>query len=189
MRGLRVLLKGVWMMILPAALPAFAASPPGGAQDCAAIAADAERLACFDKLYGHPGAPGAAGAPATPAGPAPSRGSPAAAAAPKGAAQALAPPPAAAPQPTDKESFGLYAAEHPTTPALSVESVSGHVIAFGNRTNGKRTLVLEGGGVWELIQDDPVLAVGDLVTIRRAALGSFLLTTPGKRVHRVRRLQ
>jgi hypothetical protein len=33
-----------------------------------------------------------------------------------------------------------------------------------------------------------LLAAGDTVTITRAALGSYLLRTPSKRIHRVRRL-
>jgi hypothetical protein len=51
------------------------------------------------------------------------------------------------------------------------------------------TVTLDGGALWELVDDsDPLLAVGDTVTIKRAALGSYLMSTPTKRTHRVRRL-
>jgi hypothetical protein len=50
-------------------------------------------------------------------------------------------------------------------------------------------VALEGGQVWELEEADPLLAVGDTVTLRRAALGSFMMGTPAKRSHRARRLR
>jgi hypothetical protein len=50
------------------------------------------------------------------------------------------------------------------------------------------TVTLEGGQLWELDEGDPLLTVGDTVDIRRAALGSFMMETPSKRTHRVRRL-
>ncbi|HUX74075.1 MAG TPA: hypothetical protein VMV25_09330 [Steroidobacteraceae bacterium] len=50
-------------------------------------------------------------------------------------------------------------------------------------------MTLEGGQLWELYDADPLLAIGDLVTIHRAALGSFLMYTPTGRRHRVERLR
>ena len=42
---------------------------------------------------------------------------------------------------------------------------------------------------WEFLADaDPLLAVGNKVTIRRALLGSFVMTTPSGRENRVKRL-
>jgi hypothetical protein len=55
--------------------------------------------------------------------------------------------------------------------------------------NGHATVQFEGGEVWELDDPDPVLAPGDSVTITRAAFGSFLLTTPSRRTHRVHRVR
>ena len=41
------------------------------------------------------------------------------------------------------------------------------------------TVTLDGGALWELVDDsDPLLAVGDTVTITRAALGSYLMQHP-----------
>ena len=168
-------------------------------EDCAAISAAAERLACYDRLAGRT-APGVAGpATATPAGAAASaataapvpNAAPSPAAAPAATATARAPaqapgaatPPAAPP----RDSFGLYAAEHPAPPPAAAD-LSARVTELGVSETGRMTVALEGGAVWELAEADRVLAVGDTVNIRRAALGSFLLVTPSKRMHRVRRL-
>jgi hypothetical protein len=62
------------------------------------------------------------------------------------------------------------------------------VIALGKDAGGHMTVSLEGGALWALDEADPLLAVGDTVTITRAALGSFFLKTASKRTHRVRRL-
>jgi hypothetical protein len=95
-------------------------------------------------------------------------------------------PPAAAP----KESFGLYSAEHPKAPAPPVEPlITEKVISIGSNSRGRVTVTLTGDQVWELDSADPVLANGDLVTVKRATLGSFILTTPAGRIHRVHRIR
>jgi hypothetical protein len=48
---------------------------------------------------------------------------------------------------------------------------------------------LEGDLVWELYSADPVLKIGDAVTVKRGTLGSFILTTPAGRLHRVHRVR
>jgi hypothetical protein len=94
-------------------------------------------------------------------------------------------PPAAAP----KESFGLYSAEHPKAPPPPVEPlITEKVISIGSNSRGRVTVTLTGDQVWELDSADPVLATGDLVTVKRATLGSFILTTPAGRLHRVHRI-
>jgi hypothetical protein len=52
-------------------------------------------------------------------------------------------------------------------------------------------VVLEGGQTWVLTEllDDPRLGPGDLVTIKRGALGSFMMTTPSKHQYHVRRIE
>jgi hypothetical protein len=52
---------------------------------------------------------------------------------------------------------------------------------------GHATLVLDNGQTWTIMDAAARLAVGDLVSIRRAALGSFLMMTPAKHSYRVRR--
>jgi hypothetical protein len=52
---------------------------------------------------------------------------------------------------------------------------------------GKIQVELDNGQVWELDEADLLLAPGDPVTIRRATLGSYVLITPSRGLHRVRR--
>ena len=50
-------------------------------------------------------------------------------------------------------------------------------------------VLLDNGQTWALNEPNEQLGTGDAVTIKRAALGSFLMTTPAKKSFRVRRLQ
>ena len=171
---------------------------------CAILTDPAERLGCYDQLAGHApngdaapvaAAPAAAAAAtaavpattttATPAAPAPAAASAAPAAGTTAASAATA---TAAAEPPPKESFGLYTAEHPTAPAVT-QSLDDRVVATGASASGRMTVALASGALWELDEADPLLTVGDVVSIRRAALGSFLMETPTKRTHRARRLR
>jgi hypothetical protein len=49
-------------------------------------------------------------------------------------------------------------------------------------------LVLDNGQTWGFTEKDPRVRPGDTVTIKRAALGSFLLLAPSRRSYRVERL-
>ena len=184
-------------LALPAAVSADADTPATVPQSalhaCAIIAAASERLSCYDRLSGRavqstaaaapppaaPAAPPAAvqASPAAAAPPAAAQASPAAAAPPAASAAAAVPP---------KASFGLYAAEHPAPRVAS--SLQARVVAVGNSASGRMTVSLEGGQLWELDDADPLLAVGETVSIHRAALGSFLMQTATRRTHRVHRL-
>jgi hypothetical protein len=104
------------------------------------------------------------------------------------AAAAPTPPSAAAPAPSSPQSFGLYGAEHPRPPPAT-PALEARIAALGKSAGDHMTVTLDGGALWELVDDsDSLLAVGDTVTIKRAALGSYLMSTPTKRTHRVRRL-
>jgi len=174
-----------------------AAGQPSAADlnTCAAIATQAERLACYDKLAGR----GASSGAATPQGVQPSA-APATAVTPKPArppsspaAPATVPDPGPTsqkgPAPGTPEAFGLYAAEHPKAPVTNVDSISGKVVDLEYDNYGRETVSLEGGPMWQLAGSDALLAKGDSVTIRRAALGSYFLTTPAGREHRVKRVR
>ena len=160
--------------------------PAASLKACATIAAPSERLACYDQLAAGTAsgaaAPAAGAAPQAPASAPVHAAAPApvAAAAPAAGAVAAATPPA-------KDSFGLYAAEHPVAPAPA-SSVTLKVVGTGASAGGHPTVALEGGQLWELDEADPLLNAGDRVTIKRATLGSFLLTTPSGRTHRAHRL-
>ncbi|MEA3177460.1 MAG: hypothetical protein QOI59_983 [Gammaproteobacteria bacterium] len=170
---------------------------------CAAVADRDERLTCYDGLatrYGRPAKAAATTAnkvSATEAAPiaAPASASTAAASAP--AARAPAPAPAFAPATVakgpaveSKADFGLTAAQRrkESDEPAKAQAIDGVVTGFGMSSNGRPLVRLDNAQAWELDQADPLLSVGDKVIIRRATLGSFLLTTPTKRVHRVRRL-
>jgi hypothetical protein len=163
---------------------------------CAILTDPTERLGCYDQLAGHAPHSDAAPVAAAPAAPAVAAAATAAVPATTTTATPAAPAPAAASAatataaaaPPPKESFGLYTAEHPTAPAVT-QSLDDRVVATGASASGRMTVTLASGSLWELDEADPLLAVGDVVSIRRAALGSFLLETPTKRTHRARRLR
>ena len=168
-------------VIAACAAQPVAAAPQNALQACAAVVADADRLACYDRLAGRvaPGVAAGAGAPAAAA--SPSR-------APPAAASSTAPAPAVV-APAPKQSFGLYEAEHPRPQVVTARSLEAQVVALGRSPGGHVTVTLEGGAVWELDDDDPLLAIGQSVTLTRAALGSYMLRTASQRTHRAHRLR
>lgn len=182
--------------------PAAADTASGGEEptlrSCAAIAAPADRLACYDALARQEGltpppAPPAA-AVAAPVPPAAAAQPPSSAAvsgngatAPAAAAASLAPAAAPAPGLSPEQAFGLYNAEHVVLTS-KVQSITARVVGVHTGARGYPVVDLDGGQSWALGDPDPLLAAGDTVTIRRASFDSFLLTTPTRRVHRARRL-
>jgi hypothetical protein len=135
---------------------------------CHAVASTEDRLACFERLAEQ--------------GPATSTPRPAAA----GSVQTA---PAA---PPTTEDFGLspvqQAASAPVKPAKPT-ALTAKVAGLSTGPSGRGRVSLDNGQLWEM-QDaaDRLLAAGDTVTIQRASLGSFLLVTPSKVSHRVRRI-
>jgi len=179
-----------------AALPAVSQSSANDLNTCAAIATQAERLACYDKLAGRQAQPTSppAAAPVQPS--SQPRQPPQPAAASAGARKPAPTPPPAAPEsapagpvPGTPEAFGLYKAEHPAAPKSSVEAVTGKIVDLKYDAYGKESIWLEGGAIWQLAGSDAILAKGDEVTIKRATFGSYLMTTASGREHRVKRLR
>ena len=190
------LARAVAAILAATAASQSVAGPQEDLSACGAIAEPAERLACYDRLAGRPAA-------AAPAAPKPGSAAPAAAATPPvpAAPAPLTPAspanrtpaqPAAAAKPAapaaDAKSFGSYAAEHPTAPPAVPQTLTVRVTKLGKTIDGKPTVTLEGGALWLLDEKDPLLDVGDTVTLSRGLLGSFLLETPTKRLHHVRRI-
>lgn len=145
-------------------------------QQCATIDDDRQRLACYDGIYRAPAGPvAAAGAGATVA---------------AEAATTAVPPAPVAPS----DDFGLTeAAKRARDPELAKEtmpeSITATVAAVGRRPAGELIVTLENGQVWTQVSVDQRarVAAGDSVTIRRAALGSFMLVTQSRYATRVRR--
>jgi hypothetical protein len=158
------------LMGLSATLVAVAQQPAAPvSQDalktCAAIDDLSQRLACYDHLAGRPPTPLL-----TPA------------------AVPHAPPATAPVAAQPKEAFGLHSVEHPTAPSLP-QAQTAKVMEMGVRPNGHPSVTLDGGQLWQMESEDPLLKVGDAVTIKRATLGSFIMTTPTGRTYRVYRLR
>jgi hypothetical protein len=124
---------------------------------CAAIAADPDRLACYDRL---------------------ARSAPT-----EARAQAVAQPQAQPPE----QSFGMIKppADKPPEPSR----MEAKVLDVTTDSRGAVTAHLDNGQAWTLDDGAVMLRAGDAIVIKRAALGSFLMTTPTNRVYRVRRLR
>ncbi len=176
--------------------------------NCSALADDRARLACYDALFPpRAAAPAPRATPPTPS-PAPAASSipaapvavagaaagvaaavPAAAAAPQVAAPAppVSPAPVAGaeatPPPSPSEAFGLTAEQQqrraPEKPA-EVESIETRVTAVKALQYDRFRLTLENGQVWSQTEPTPRQRFypGDTITIRKAALGSYMATGP-----------
>jgi hypothetical protein len=62
-------------------------------------------------------------------------------------------------------------------------------IAAINSGNGQTYIVLDSGQTWTMGENDGWLSKGDEITIKRAALGSFLLTSTTNHTYHVRRVR
>jgi hypothetical protein len=177
---------------------AEAPSASNPAQMCRAVADNAQRLACYDRIYASP-------APQT----ATQARDPAAAETAGAASSVNVPPPATAapaarplsasvtvaPEADTVAQFGRSAAQRrisagqPTLPQ-KLESITGTVTELHREANGEFVVALDNSQVWRQIELDSRAwpEKGDTVTIRRALLGSFLLVTPDHRATRVHRI-
>ncbi|MBX3635532.1 MAG: hypothetical protein KF683_09140 [Rubrivivax sp.] len=166
------------LLALAAGLPA-AAQPAGDDwQRCRAVSAAAARLACYDALVDAGIAPARTPAPA-----------PTSAAAPA-AAPAPAPVAAAAPNapaPADATAgFGLQ------TAAQSLQELRSSLPGLFQGWGPNARLRLANGQVWQVVDgSSAALYLRDpAVTVRRAALGSFLMEIAGtNHAPRVRRVE
>jgi hypothetical protein len=88
-----------------------------------------------------------------------------------------------------REAFGLYKEEHPVLATSATKAITAKVAGISHDPHGRETISLDEGALWQLDGSDALLSSGDSVTIKRAAMGSYVLTTPSGRTHRVRRLR
>ena len=154
--------------------------PMSALKKCADIVSIQERVTCYDQLAERP-ATGERAATAEH----PGTAERAATAEHPGTAERAATPVAAAP----KETFGLYSAEHPHPNVAKAAAVTLKIASIANGSSGHPIATMEGDQVWELDGPDPLLKSGDTVTIDRGVLGSFIMTTPAGRIHRLHRLR
>jgi hypothetical protein len=145
---------------------------PGSLQACAAIKADSERYACYDREMAKL-VPGAVVA----------------------TAGAAAVAPAAAPVLTPEQRFGLSPAQadakvSEVSAPGSLESLEAKVSGIRNITNGRVLIDLDNGQVWRQVDTDVTVRLkpGDAVSIKRGTLGSYWLSSNG-RAWRVKRVK
>jgi hypothetical protein len=152
-------------ILLPAHAVAEDDALTAAVKACAAISKNSERLACYDtRVF-----PVAAGAAAV-----------------------------AAPLPSAEEVFG---AKDSATPAPATEEakapgreelskITARVTAMSTLPRGQLEIELDNGQVWRQIEArELLLHVGDSVTISRAALGTFRLSTSSGRISKVERVR
>lgn len=173
------------LTLLAPAISQGHAGTPGEFARCRALAADTERLACYDAVTG-----GAVASPTSPApvlAGAPGAGTPGATA---------SPPPPARSAPTPEQLFGLDATQSDARVREAsgigrVEELQLRVTDVQRDATGKAMLAFDNGQAWAQLDNTPArLAPGDAVVIRRAAFGSYLLVpATGSRSIRVRRLR
>jgi hypothetical protein len=196
------------LILIPVTAMAVAAPGADEMARCASIAAPEARLACYDAVQHRPAdkAPAqVAAAAAAPAAVAPAQApAPAPAPAPAAVAPAQAPAPVPAPAPAqsptpapapisaaaiaaDPNNFGLTAKQQHTAD-VGPKSIAAHIAIVSSNALGQTTIVLDSGQTWAVLDNDGWLSKGDAVTIKRAALTSFLMMTPSNHSYRVQRL-
>jgi hypothetical protein len=136
---------------------------------CAGIATAEERLACYDAISKGKAAPSPGSAPA-----------PRAAAAPV--------PRVPAPAASDPADFGIVK-RAPPPKAEVVQQIKAVVTTAELDPQGNWSLGLNNGQWWTFKNGEARVQIGDAVSIRRAALGSFLMTTASHHTYRVQRVK
>lgn len=170
-----------------AAAAAAPASVESGLSHCAAISQADTRLACYDALAGrapHDQASVPERSAAAPVATATAAATAAATPAANAAANA-APPvdPAAA-----TRNFGLSAAQLHTADQ-GPQAIEAHIAKIIVDQNQHGIVVLDNGQYWKLLEGEMLMDAGEAVTISRAALGSFMLTSASHHSYHVHRIR
>jgi hypothetical protein len=208
--------KGAHRAALLAALAAQLGAAPAPAAEalstelnrCVVIASAEARLACYDKLAGRSAASATSGSlpAATPAAPTasaatmPANTAPPRAAVAPAAAAAAASTLAAAPAPVTAavvppdpaaaaQNFGLSSAPLHSAPQ-SLQSIEARISEVGADRSLRSYVVLDNGQTWLSTDGGMELNSGEQVTIKHAALGSFMLVaTTSNHSYHVRRIR
>lgn len=203
------------VVVLAAAVPAVTAAEPqqqhAGAR-CVAIEDSAARLTCYDQAFDRPAArevaPAAAASSAAAGGAAAASNATApstTAAAGTAAAVSTAASAGSAATPVGPssdaaralEEFGLTeTAKRKRDPEkakeIMPESISASVASVSFRPTGEVVVALDNDQVWEqaeIVTTKARVKAGDVVTIRKASLGSYTMVTSSRMLIRVRRVR
>jgi hypothetical protein len=164
---------------------------------CAAIAAIDLRVACYDALAHRPADKPSAAAKSTAAPaaapvavPAPVATAPAAAPvpAPAGAAPLNQAPVSEAAIAADPKNFGFSPVQKHIAD-LGPKSIAAHISSVSSDQLGRTFVVLDNEETWSVLDNDGRLSSGDAVTIKRAAMSSYLMFTASNHsfwVHRIK---
>jgi hypothetical protein len=95
--------------------------------------------------------------------------------------------PAVPPPEHPDQSFGMM--KPPADKPPDASRMEAKILDVATDSHGSVTVHLGNGQTWTLDDGPVLLRAGDTIVIKRAALGSFLMTTPTNRVYRVRRLR
>lgn len=188
-------------MACMANMAAASAAEPG--HPCASVTGDAARLACYDDAFGRPAANSrtSAAVPIVEAATPGSLTTAAAAAAPAAAETTAtqaktAASAAAVPAGQAEADFGLTEADKRAlnperAEAARPASITSTVASVTRRPTKELVVTLDNGQVWVQAESDTLvrLEAGDVVTIRKASLGSHMLVAPSRAAMRVRRIR
>lgn len=163
---------------------AMAQGVPSGLEKCVAEKVDARRLACFDAEMARLNGQGAHSGPVAAATTMAAASSPVAASAPVAA-------------PTAAEKFGargdLAREIEGTDPAhgAGVGALEATVTGIDRRAHGELVVTLDNGQVWQqLTMSQSIrLKVGDPITVKPGALGSYSLSGPQRGSIKVKRIK
>jgi hypothetical protein len=86
------------------------------------------------------------------------------------------------------KNFGLSATQRQPAPPQELPEIHAQITEVRIDQLRRARLVLNNGQVWASLEGETLLEAGEAVTIKRAALGSFMLVSASKHVYRVRRL-
>jgi hypothetical protein len=89
---------------------------------------------------------------------------------------------------SDPKNFGLTAVQQHTAD-VGPKSIAAQISIVSSDQTGRTLVVLDNGETWTVMDNDGRLSSGDAVTIKRAALGSFLMLTRSNHSYRVRRIK
>ena len=186
-----------WSLLVTSCVATSATYAATSPQACTTIADDAQRLACYDSAFGHTSAAEVA-TPSRAAASAAGSGAAAAANATPEATSAAAVSPAAqataasTPRVEATDDFGLtQQAQRDRAGIVAVESISAQVTQVDRNAADRLVVTLDNGQVWVQSESTSRIRVkpGDAITIKRAALGSFMLVTAQDRSTRAKRLK